>query len=43
LKPGISDLEQLEELADQLLLCPDGDAWLAQVKQRFDKITDPAV
>ncbi len=32
----ISDLEQLEELADQLLLSPDGDAWLTQVKQRLD-------
>ena len=29
----ISDLEQLEELADQLLLSPDGDAWLTQLKR----------
>ncbi|WPL15270.1 putative transposase [Thiorhodovibrio winogradskyi] len=28
----ISDLDQLEELGDQLLLSPDGDAWLAQLK-----------
>jgi hypothetical protein len=39
----ISDLEQLEELADQLLLSPDGDAWLIQVKQRLETVIDPAV
>jgi hypothetical protein len=39
----ISDLEQLEELADQLLLSPDGAAWLTQVKQRLETVIDPAV
>ncbi|MCF7995344.1 MAG: DUF4351 domain-containing protein [Chromatiaceae bacterium] len=29
----ISDPEQLEELADQLLLSPDGDTWLTQLKR----------
>ncbi|MCF7995962.1 MAG: transposase [Chromatiaceae bacterium] len=29
----ISDPDQLEELADQLLLSPDGDTWLTQLKR----------
>jgi hypothetical protein len=28
----IVDLQRLEELGDQLLLCADGEAWLVQVR-----------
>lgn len=28
----VVDLQQLEELGDQLLLCADGEAWLVQVR-----------
>ena len=29
------DLQRLEELGDQLLLCADGEAWLVQVRAMF--------
>lgn len=31
----IVDLQRLEELGDQLLLCADGEAWLVQVRAMF--------
>lgn len=30
---GLSDLQQLEELGDQLLLSPDGAAWLSHLRE----------